>query len=93
MIQFILPEYSNDFGAARNSKRSQVPQNFLCGQCDRAYTRMENLMRHQRLQCGKQPKYRCLICQRSFYRRYQLTNHNNVKHGSKDAELQKNERE
>ncbi|XP_058796138.1 zinc finger protein 567-like [Phymastichus coffea] len=32
-------------------------QNFMCGQCGKGYKWMENLQRHQRLECGKSPKF------------------------------------
>lgn len=69
------------FPRRRNRRSGDVSaQNFLCGQCDRGYTRIENLMRHQRLECGKEPKYTCHICKKLFYRRYELKNHNQAKH-------------
>ncbi|XP_046142409.1 longitudinals lacking protein, isoforms H/M/V-like isoform X28 [Osmia bicornis bicornis] len=57
-------------------------QSYVCGECGKAYTRMANLRRHQRLECAKQPKHRCRICWKTFYRRYVLTNHLNTKHGA-----------
>nr|XP_012150789.1 PREDICTED: zinc finger protein 350-like isoform X2 [Megachile rotundata] len=57
-------------------------QRYMCGECGKAYTRMANLRRHQRLECGKEPKHHCRICWRKFYRRYELTNHFNTRHSA-----------
>lgn len=53
---------------------------YMCGECGKGYKWMANLRRHQRLECGKQPKYHCRLCKRQFYRRYELTNHYGSKH-------------
>ncbi|XP_032662878.1 histone-lysine N-methyltransferase PRDM9-like [Odontomachus brunneus] len=55
-------------------------QRYMCGECGKGYKWMDNLRRHQRLECGKQPKYNCKFCMKNFYRRYELTNHMNMKH-------------
>lgn len=70
----------------KNQRRSgkstpREDQNFLCGQCGKGYKWVENLNRHQRLECGKLPKHQCHICGKRFYRRYELTKHNVIKHG------------
>ncbi|KAG7205765.1 hypothetical protein KM043_007714 [Ampulex compressa] len=56
-------------------------QRYMCGECGKGYKWMDNLRRHQRLECGKPPKYSCKTCKKMFYRRYELTNHMNTKHG------------
>ncbi|XP_019697142.1 zinc finger protein 202 [Harpegnathos saltator] len=55
-------------------------QRYMCGECGKGYKWMDNLRRHQRLECGKLPKFHCKICMKMFYRRYELTNHMNIKH-------------
>ncbi|KYN03460.1 Longitudinals lacking protein, isoforms N/O/W/X/Y [Cyphomyrmex costatus] len=57
-----------------------LPKQYLCGECGKVYKWMDNLRRHQRLECGKLPKYHCEICLKMFYRRYELTKHIKLKH-------------
>lgn len=86
---YVLPGASHQFispnsGPGVRSRRGRVTaledQNFLCGQCGKGYKYSENLNRHQRLECGKAPKYTCYLCSKSFYRRYEFKNHNALKH-------------
>ncbi|XP_035728122.1 zinc finger protein 676-like isoform X2 [Vespa mandarinia] len=57
-------------------------QHYMCGECGKGYKWMANLMRHQRYECGKAPKYHCQICMKDFYRRYVLKNHIKTKHST-----------
>ncbi|KAH0952196.1 hypothetical protein HN011_000368 [Eciton burchellii] len=65
---------------SRGQAVAQQEQRFMCGECGKGYKWMDNLRRHQRLECGKLPKWHCKICMKMFYRRYELTNHMNSKH-------------
>lgn len=73
----VIPEMINPrlitFGARER-------QQYMCGECGKGYSWMANLRRHQRLECGKLPKHRCILCRKEFYRRYELKNHYNTKH-------------
>ncbi|XP_076682774.1 longitudinals lacking protein-like [Andrena cerasifolii] len=62
--------------------RGQPMQHYMCGECGKGYKWMANLRRHQRLECGKLPKHHCRLCRKTFYRRYELTNHFIAKHGA-----------
>ncbi|XP_043284386.1 longitudinals lacking protein, isoforms N/O/W/X/Y isoform X13 [Venturia canescens] len=57
--------------------QSAAPEDrsYMCGECGKGYKWLDNLRRHQRLECGKAPGYRCDRCDKSFYRRYRLTKH------------------
>ncbi|KYN32075.1 Longitudinals lacking protein, isoforms N/O/W/X/Y [Trachymyrmex septentrionalis] len=57
-----------------------LPKQYFCGECGKVYKWMDNLRRHQRLECGKLPKWHCEICLKMFYRRYELTKHMKLKH-------------
>lgn len=35
---------------------------FICPDCGKTYCYKKNLMRHQRLECGKEPQFHCLYC-------------------------------
>lgn len=35
---------------------------FLCKRCGRSYNRKDNLLRHQRFECGKEPQWQCPVC-------------------------------
>ena len=71
---------STYYQANREDYTTQDDHNFMCGQCGKKYTRMHNLRRHQSLECEKVPKYSCVLCHKTFYRRYVLKNHINSKH-------------
>ncbi|XP_051166547.1 zinc finger protein 772-like [Leptopilina boulardi] len=55
-------------------------QTFKCGVCGKSYSRLDNLKRHQSLECDKVRKYSCYICHKTYYRRYVLINHISSKH-------------
>lgn len=72
----------------RNSRHNPPKErNFVCGECNKGYNRIENLMRHQRLECQKEPGFVCDICQRAFYRRYEMVNHKVAIHGFDKSQL------
>ena len=35
---------------------------FPCDSCDRKYTRKDNLRRHKKFECGKEPQFYCSHC-------------------------------
>lgn len=96
-IEFTGVEWSpQDIGIAPLRSRGQATpqdqQQYMCGECGKGYKWMDNLRRHQRLECNKKPKYSCVICDKTFYRRYELKNHVNTKHARswlKDRLLQR----
>ena len=64
-------------------QRSQVTafdQQYVCAECGKGYKWMDNLRRHQRLECGKKPSYNCSVCPKAFYRHYEWKNHIILKH-------------
>ncbi|XP_012270337.2 zinc finger protein 726 [Orussus abietinus] len=75
-----IVEKLDNFPRHRGQSTPVNDQRFLCGECGKGYKWMDNLRRHQRLECGKLPKYRCKGCLKMFYRRYELTKHINSKH-------------
>lgn len=49
-------------------------------ECGRSYSRPDNLVRHQRLECGKEPQFHCTECDEKFRRRSKLRDHCKSKH-------------
>ncbi|KAL2738490.1 zinc finger protein 343-like [Vespula maculifrons] len=87
-LEFIMnnPTTSSSSSSFTTIHRGQTTlpedQHFMCGECGKGYKWMANLMRHQRYECEKSPKYRCRICMKNFYRRYVLRNHIKTKHNT-----------
>lgn len=54
----------------------------MCGDCGRSYSRKDNLNRHQRLECGKEPQFACYFCPYKAKRKGHLLNHIALKHSA-----------
>ncbi|XP_020288305.1 zinc finger protein 431-like [Pseudomyrmex gracilis] len=79
-----------DFASVPLLQGRHVPlqeQRYMCGECGKGYKWMDNLRRHQRLECGQLPKLSCSICSKKFYRRYELTKHMRMKHHLERREI------
>lgn len=48
---------------------------FVCDTCGRRYKYIRGLRSHQKLECGKEPKFECYICLRKFNLRGNLKTH------------------
>lgn len=48
---------------------------FGCEKCGRRYSYNQGLKQHQKYECGKEPKFKCPICQRKFYQRGNMKSH------------------
>jgi uncharacterized Zn-finger protein len=46
-----------------------------CTKCGNSYKYKPNLNRHQRLECGMDPTFSCMICGRKFHQRINLKRH------------------
>ncbi|KAG8259387.1 hypothetical protein J6590_014857 [Homalodisca vitripennis] len=58
----------------------EASQMFPCGRCGRQYTRKYNLLRHVRLECGKEPQHQCPHCPHRAKRKNNLKVHIVTKH-------------
>ncbi|KAG8259388.1 hypothetical protein J6590_014858 [Homalodisca vitripennis] len=58
-------------------------QVFPCGNCGSQYNRKDNLQRHLRLECGKEPQNQCPHCPHRAKRRNNLRTHILFKHPDK----------
>lgn len=54
-----------------------VPQKdtHACNNCPKSYRQKRNLIRHQRYECGKEPKFICPYCQLRSKHKSNLLNH------------------
>lgn len=68
-----LPGFG-DSSASNNLNR------FHCPQCWQSYTRMDNLKRHLRLECGKPATFACPLCPKKFKRHNHMTSHSQLLH-------------
>lgn len=50
-------------------------KHFLCNACGKIYKYRKGLVRHKRVECGKEPQFGCPICGRKFKHKYQLRPH------------------
>ncbi|XP_014482696.1 PREDICTED: zinc finger protein 878-like [Dinoponera quadriceps] len=56
-------------------KYAKKPVIFKCTRCGKCYQLETSLRRHQRLECGVEPKHECQICGKKFTYRFILTPH------------------
>ncbi|XP_063229146.1 zinc finger protein 397-like [Bacillus rossius redtenbacheri] len=57
------------------------PSLFACDQCGKAYNLRHTLLRHMRLECGKEPQFQCPHCPKRSKRRSNLLQHIRIIHG------------
>lgn len=55
-------------------------ESFKCDKCEKSYTLKANLIRHQKVECGKQPQEKCSACNFVTYYRSDLLRHFNKRH-------------
>lgn len=65
-----------------NVDDSALTELFMCSNCTRTYRLKHSLLRHMRLECGKEPKYDCSHCNRKFKHKYDLNVHFRTKHNT-----------
>lgn len=49
-------------------------QRYNC-ECGRSYSHKGDLVRHKRLECGKEPQFKCPYCPKRCKRKYHLQSH------------------
>ncbi|KAG8259218.1 hypothetical protein J6590_014688 [Homalodisca vitripennis] len=54
-----------------------------CPQCGKGYQSRNNLQRHVRVECGKDPQFACPSCNHRFWYRSKLRNHLIIVHNNK----------
>ncbi|RLU14748.1 hypothetical protein DMN91_012635 [Ooceraea biroi] len=54
---------------------AKKPVIYKCTRCGKGYQLETSLRRHQRLECGVEPKHECQICGKKFTYRFMLTHH------------------
>lgn len=60
---------------------SAMTELFMCNKCTKSYRLRHSLTRHLKFECGKEPTYACLLCDRKFKHKYDLNVHEKGKHG------------
>ncbi|XP_024868582.1 zinc finger protein 91-like [Temnothorax curvispinosus] len=54
---------------------AKKPMIYKCTRCTKSYQLETSLRRHQRLECGIEPKHECLMCGKKFTYKFMLTHH------------------
>ncbi|KAF5273673.1 hypothetical protein FQA39_LY07363 [Lamprigera yunnana] len=54
---------------------------YSCPNCGKLYNARKNLVRHLKMECGKEPQYICPYCNYKNHRRNEIKNHLRNKHG------------
>lgn len=60
-----------------------LTQLFMCNKCTKSYRLKHSLTRHIKYECGMQPKYPCMECNRRFKHNYDLKMHIKSQHSDK----------
>ncbi|CAK9802882.1 Longitudinals lacking protein, isoforms A/B/D/L [Anthophora quadrimaculata] len=58
-----------------NLRYKRRPVIHKCTRCGKGYQLETSLRRHQRLECGVEPRQSCQICGKKFTHRFKLTHH------------------
>ena len=64
----------------RHERPKDAIGSYQCPNCSRKYFHKANLTRHQRLECGKEPKLNCLYCPYKSKHKSGLKSHYKFKH-------------
>lgn len=83
MLLYIFSVPFNYMLPNQPANQNQLGFGYPCDTCHRVYKWKENLRRHKRLECGKEPKYECNICsfkakQKSTLQRHQICIHSTI---------------
>lgn len=52
-----------------------------CGRCGNSYNYKSSLTRHQKMECGQEPKHMCPICLKMYTYKHVLKDHLQLVHG------------
>jgi len=58
----------------------QIESPFKCGQCGKSYLYKKSMLRHLRLECGKEPQFYCRYCPHRTKHKSSLLMHITNKH-------------
>lgn len=53
----------------------QMGSGFVCGECGRTYKLKSSLRNHQKWECGKEPQFKCQICDYKAKQKMHLLRH------------------
>lgn len=53
---------------------------YVCPKCHKRYRWKDSLRRHQRVECGLEPKHACPTCGRMFKHKHQMVAHGRIHH-------------
>lgn len=72
-LYFLVPRLTvKNIENLRYKKRPVIHK---CTRCGKGYQLETSLRRHQRLECGVEPRQSCQICGKKFTHRFKLTHH------------------
>lgn len=77
----ITPSRSSSTATRRSSRKSPRLNKFLCPKCpNKSYQTYSSLLRHQRVECHKEPQHVCELCSLPFYYLTTLRKHTERMH-------------
>ncbi|XP_044731496.1 zinc finger protein 1-like [Chrysoperla carnea] len=65
-----------------------APEQFICDQCDKAFSKQSSLARHKYEHSGQRP-HKCDLCTRAFKHKHHLTEHKRLHSGEKPFQCRK----
>jgi Zinc finger, C2H2 type. len=63
------------------SHSKEIPGAYFCHDCGRIYKWRTSMLKHQRLECGKEPQFQCPYCPKRSKQKGNLQQHIKTRHG------------
>lgn len=63
-----------------NSKSMDNKRLYKCPKCGKPYKNSGSIANHLRLECGKEPQFRCTLCDYTSYQKFHYQRHYSSKH-------------
>lgn len=82
ILNEMSPPLSRDFASYENFVPNKVRPSRIhdCVNCKKSYSYKCDLIRHQKLVCGKEPQFKCQYCSKRCFYKYALQSHIRHRH-------------
>ena len=79
-----MSDLMQNTSAKSSSSSSDAASKFItCAKCGRQYKLKSSLLNHQRWECGKEPQFKCVLCNYKAKQKVHLVTHMRYKHALK----------